>query len=387
MMERTIETEPETSLAVLHVLTPGPAGGLESVVRALAGGLARRGHRVGIAAVVDRGADQGESLVNRTGSNGPDLRGEELPPRAYVRERAFARREMLRFRPDVVHTHGYRADVLAGGAARRLGIPTVSTQHGFTGGDWKNRLYQRLQIRAIRRASAVVVVSRPLGTTLAARGVLESRIHLIRNAFDASARVLEREAARRFLGLSFDDFVVGWVGRLSPEKDPALLLEAVRRLHDLPDLVASILGGGVDRRALEAGVAGPELAGRVRLHGIVPGAARLYRAFDAFVLSSRTEGTPIALFEAMAAGVPIVATRVGGVPDVVTDREALLVPPRDPDALAEALRALHADRGAARERAAAARRRLEEEFGIAPWLAAHERLYRAVASSRSGTGP
>ena len=99
-------------------------------------------------------------------------------------------------------------------------------------------------------------------------------------------------------------------------------------------------------------------------------------AFDAWVLSSRTEGTPVTLFEAVAAGVPVVATRVGGVPDVVGEGEAILVPPEDPEALAAAIRAVHASPLAAAARADRASRRVATEFAAAPWLDAYDRAYR-----------
>jgi glycosyltransferase involved in cell wall biosynthesis len=112
---------------------------------------------------------------------------------------------------------------------------------------------------------------------------------------------------------------------------------------------------------------------------VVPDAARLFRALDVFVLSSRTEGTPMVLLEAMAAGVPIVATRVGGVPDIVGDAEARLIPPHDPIVLARAIRAVLADRSGARTRAAAAQIRLRRDFAPEPWVARYEAVYQRVA--------
>jgi glycosyltransferase involved in cell wall biosynthesis len=108
-------------------------------------------------------------------------------------------------------------------------------------------------------------------------------------------------------------------------------------------------------------------------------AAALFPAFDMFVLSSRTEGTPMALFEAMAAGVPVVATAVGGVPQVVSPAEALLVPPDDPANLAAGIREVLSNPDAAHARACAARRRLEREFAVQPWLARYDMLYDTLA--------
>jgi len=125
------------------------------------------------------------------------------------------------------------------------------------------------------------------------------------------------------------------------------------------------------------------VADRVNWHGLVPDAADLYPAFDAWVLSSRTEGTPIALLEAMAARVPVVATAVGGVPDVVSSAEALLVPSEQPRELAAALATVLADRAQAALRAEAAYRRLTEAYSPGGWLDAHVALYRSLAVTSS----
>ena len=124
----------------------------------------------------------------------------------------------------------------------------------------------------------------------------------------------------------------------------------------------------------------------VRLHGTVPDAGRLFAAFDVFVLSSHTEGTPIVLFEAMAAGVPIVTARVGGVPDVVSSAEAALVPPADPVALAAAIRAVYHDPVVARARAKRARVRLLTNFTVARCISRYDAIYRLVTIKAPAVG-
>jgi glycosyltransferase involved in cell wall biosynthesis len=249
-------------------------------------------------------------------------------------------------------------------------------------------LYQWLQRRALRRFDAVVAVSRPLVDDLAESGVPRERIHYVQNAWrppPPPERPLDREAACRALGIALDAFRVGWVGRLSSEKGPEVLVEALRQVGDVP-VTVSFVGDGPLRQALEGRAAALRVADRIHWHGMVPGAARLLRAFGAFVLTSRTEGTPIALLEAMAAEVPIIATAVGGVPDVVSSQEALLVPPDDSRAVATALREVFQHPDAARRRARAARERLERAFGLDDWLGRHETVYRAVRrNGASGT--
>src|SRR5262249_44431217 len=136
----------------------------------------------------------------------------------------------------------------------------------------------------------------------------------------------------------------------------------------------TVVGDGRERAAVEAMAGDLGVADRIAWAGIVPNAAALMRAFDVLVLSSRTEGTPITLLEAMSAEVPIVATAVGGVPDVIGAAEGILVPAEDPLALAEAIRGVAANPSAAAERAVKAKRRLETVFAIEPWVAAHERV-------------
>jgi glycosyltransferase involved in cell wall biosynthesis len=248
--------------------------------------------------------------------------------------------------------------------------------HGFTGGGRKNRLYEWLQVRAYHHAQGVVAVSSPLRELLERRGVPGRVIQVIPNAW-MEKPALGREEARSALAVSGNQPLLGWVGRLSREKGADVFLEALALLPDIP-WHASVLGIGREQAGLESRAAALGLANRITWHGLLPGAARYFPAFDLFVLSSRTEGTPIALFEAMAAEVPIVATSVGGVPDVVTPVEAALVPPEDPRALAAAIRATLTNPESARRRAEAARRRLSERFATGPWLDAHERMYRQL---------
>jgi glycosyltransferase involved in cell wall biosynthesis len=165
---------------------------------------------------------------------------------------------------------------------------------------------------------------------------------------------------------------------LIPVKGADVFLRALAELKDVP-WCASVVGDGPERPRLERLALALGLSDRVAFHGLVNDAARLFPAFDLYVLSSRSEGTPIVLFEAMAAGVPVVATAVGGVPDVVSDREALLVPPQDPSALAQAIRTAFCNPGAARARVTAARARLTRDFTVSGWVASYDAVYQRVA--------
>ena len=365
-------------MVVLHIAAPAEFGGLERVVQALALGFRGLGHDVHVVPVVTAAGADRSFLAPLTGA-GVHTHPLVVPGRGYFHERAAIADLLRQVRPDVVHTHGYRPDVLDASVARRAGIPVVTTLHGFTHGGWRNWCYERLQYRAFRRFDAVVAVARPLVARLERAGVARSRIHEVPNALCTIAPPLERKAARSALGVPQDCFVVGWVGRLSREKGPDVLLEALPHVADLP-LVVSVLGDGVERASLEARARRLGVDGRIRWYGEVPDAGGLFAAFDVFVLSSRAEGTPLVLLEAMAAGVPIVATRVGGVPDVVAPAEAALVASDQPVALAAAIRAVCQDPMATVRRARAAHARLERDFGLAPWLERYEAIYHLVAT-------
>jgi glycosyltransferase involved in cell wall biosynthesis len=365
----------------MHVTSPAVFGGLERVVLALAAGHQRRGHQVSVTTVLGRGASAAHPLVAALRAAAVPVDTIEVSTRAYLEERRRVAALLRERRCDILHTHGYRCDVVDGAAGRRVGIATVATVHGFTGGGWKNRLFEYLDRRALRRIDAVVAVSRAQMAQLRGAGVPDHSLVHIANAWSPDGRTMARDAARAALGLPGDAVVIAFVGRLSSEKGADLFLAALARLRERPWL-AVVIGDGQDRQALEAQATAAGVGDRIRWLGIVRDAGRLFAALDVFVLSSRTEGIPIVLFEAMAAGLPIVATRVGGVPEVVSEREALLVPSEDPRALAGAIAQALDDPAAATRRAQAASEVLASRFALDPWLAAYEELYRRTVARR-----
>ena len=362
-------------LTILHVTAPGEVGGLESVVRNLATGHAALGHRVAVfSSTPDHSGDH--PFLTNLRAAGVQVYAPDRSTRNYFRERVMIRKAILTSQANIVHTHGYRPDVVGLMAAAGTPVRTVSTAHGFTGGDWKNRLYEQVQLRAFRRFDAVVAVSRPLVDRIISSGVAASRVHFIANAFGGAGPV-ERSAARQALGIGKDEFVIGWVGRVNREKALDVMLDALPRLADLP-LTLLVIGDGREREILVRKVVASGLETRVRWLGVVPECARYFSAFDLYALSSHTEGTPITLLEAMQAGVPVVTTAVGGVPDVVSEEEAWLTPAGDPLRLADAIREAWSNPQERENRASAAARRLVANFSPATWLDRYEHLYREL---------
>jgi glycosyltransferase involved in cell wall biosynthesis len=366
--------------SVVHLLAPAPFGGLESVVETLAVGQREAGLAVCVAAVLSEG-DTEHPFVAALERRGVDVVPLRLGGRQYLAERSAVRTLLHEREAAVLHTHGYRPDVVDGPVARSMGVATVTTVHGFTGGGGlKGRLYEWLQVRAYRRFDAVIAVSEKLRGQLAAEGVPGARLHAVRNAWRPPSACFPRADARRELGIGADEKVVGWVGRTSHEKGPDVMVRAFAAAS--PEWRLSMIGTGPLEAECRALAASLGVADRVRFHGVVRQAGPLLTAFDAVALSSWTEGTPIVLLEAMGAGVPIVTTAVGGIPESVGLAEARLVPAGDAAGLAAALDEILCDPSAATARAASAMARAERELGIEAWVERHRAIYAAARENR-----
>jgi len=297
------------------------------------------------------------------------------------------RRELRQWRPTIVHLFRVGSRVFAGPLAWAAGVPHVIGRWGSLPGDapllWK--WLDRLSSHFITRSEAC---SRAVARALH-RDFLPGRLatDVIHNA--TSLRSLSagaRRKARLPLGLSPQELAVGTVANLNWRKGHAFLLWAFAKVvSQQPGARLLLVGEGPLRESLEDLTRELRLTEDVRFLGRRTDVADLLPALDLFVLPSVTEGLGVALMEAMAVGLPCVATRVGGVPEVVADGETgLLVPPRDPEALAEAMLRLLPDTALRRWMGQAGRRRVEEHFSIERMVADVERMYSALLA-REGT--
>ena len=244
--------------------------------------------------------------------------------------------------PDIVQTHAVKSHFLARMAGLPEGAPWVAFHHGYTWPTARARLYNQLDRWSLRAARRVVTVSGPFREQMLARGVKGDRIEIVHNAiapdWGAEERTPAKKAAlRRELGISAESKVILIVGRLSAEKDHIALLQAIRGMKSAP-VHLIVVGEGPERSRIEAKVRELGLGDRVSLTGQKKSAAPFYGIASLAVLSSLSEGSPNALLEAMAAGVPVVATNVGGIPEIVThDESALLVQAGDVPAMSAAM--------------------------------------------------
>lgn len=363
----------EPAIRITHVLAPAPFGGLEEVVLGLSVGFLARGHALGVLAVLEPSSTP-HPFVERAAALGVPLDVLEVGARSYLREFRELRRRFAADRPDIVHTHGFRPDVIGALAARSVGAATVCTVHGFTGRGRKVRLYEALQTKAFRRMRAVVPVSQPLRERLLRGGVPDALLAVVPNGVTGLLHPRERREARRGLGLDPRSVTVGWIGRVSLEKGPDVFLRALAELE--APVGGCVIGSGplegeMRELARELGI-----EDRVRWAGAVASAGDLLSAFDVFVMSSRTEGTPMVLLEAMQAGVPLVCTAVGGIPDVLQGVEGALVPSERPDLLAAAVGRLLASDGLRSAQVASSSDVIGRRFSTELWIERYEAVYR-----------
>lgn len=360
-------------MRIAHVVAPAPFGGLESVVAGLARAQCARGHFVLLLALLDDG-EESPTWLGELERDGVRLETSRVPRRAYGRERKKALQLLSQHEIEIVHTHGFRPDVVVGAASRRRGRVACATVHGFVRQGVRGHLYSWIQVRALRSFDRVVAVSRTLEAELSATGIPTAALRCIANGAASEGTPLSRSDARRSLGLPAEGLVLGWVGRVSVEKGPDLLIEAFAQLAE-PAAVLCVIGDGNEREQTRARAERAGLADRVVFAGARRGASLLLAAFDLVVLSSRTEGTPMILLEAGAAGVPVVATPVGGVPDALGADGGWLAKSTDPAAIARAIGEALAQPAERVRRADALQRRLSTREREENWVDAYDALY------------
>jgi len=301
----------------------------------------------------------------------------------FLRMIADVAAELRRERADLLVCHGYKADVIGWVAARRVGIPVIAVSRGWTAHTLKVRAYEALDRRMLRRMDAVVCVSAGQAAKVARTRIARDRLHVIHNSVDP-ARFRNGGAAGRAMleGLfsSPRSAIIAGVGRQSPEKGFDQLVDAARLLVRDDDRVGIVLvGDGPDRPMLEALVRASRLESSVVFAGFRTDVDRLIPGADILAQSSHTEGLPNVVLEASAAGVPVVATDVGGTNEIIEDGvNGFLVPAADPPALARRLLDLVRSPDLRQQMGDRGRDLVRARFSFARQAAAYEELFTAI---------
>lgn len=364
-------------------------GGTRTHLHDLVLGLAEQGVRVTVIASLRRDASMADDLAafREAGATtyAVDMRRAVRPGADAASARALPR--ILRAeRPRLVHTHSAKAGMLGRWAARRVGVPAVvHTPHVFPFqmdcAPWQRALYRMLERRAAQWTGRVICVSRAEAEAARVAGIgPASRLTVVHNGITLPVPRGARAPARAALGLPADARVIGTIGRCVAQKGHADLIEALPALCEaVPKVHCAIVGTGPLRGALEARARALGVAARCTWLPERDHLAEVRSALDLFVLPSRWEGLPYALLEAMGSGLPVVATAVGGVPEVVRDGvDGTLVATASPTALAHAITALLRDPARAAAAGQAARERVAADFRREDMLAATRGIYEAL---------
>jgi glycosyltransferase involved in cell wall biosynthesis len=297
-------------------------------------------------------------------------------------------------RPHIVHTHTAKAGFLGRIAARLAGVPViVHTFHGHVlhgyYGPLKNRLLRRLEQSLAWCSDRLVTVSEQVRNELLAYGVAEAeRITVIPLGFDLEPFLnshAHQGEFRREMGVRGDAKLVGIVGRLFPIKNHRLFLDAAARIaaRERPARFV-IVGDGELRPALERQAHELGIIDRVLFTGWRRDLARIYADLDLLVVASNNEGTPVSAIEAMASSCPVVATRVGGLPDLIEDHKTgRLVPPRDAAALATAVVDLLQSTESRKELGQSAKETVRQRFAVTRLLSDMDHLYRELLQAKA----
>jgi glycosyltransferase involved in cell wall biosynthesis len=392
-------SQPEP-IKVLRVIARLNMGGPALHVAYLTAGLADRGYKTTlVAGTVGIGEESMEFVVQQRGVT--IVRLEQLfreisPVRdllAAVRLARLIRRE----RPHILHTHTAKAGAIgrvAGLLAGRARPPiVVHTFHGHVlrgyFGPVRARVFRLLERWLAYLADALVAVSPEVRDDLVALGVApREKFAVIRLGIELDERISSngdlRAEARRAMGIPPEAFTVGWIGRMTGVKRTDDLLQAFKLLVDRGvDAMLCLVGDGPDRAEVERRANALGIVRRCLFVGYQEDVSPFYAAFDTFVLPSANEGTPVTVIEALAAGRPVVATRVGGLPDLLDDGvEGFLVPPGAVDELVERLAQLAVDPELRDRMGAAARMRMPQRYAVARLLDDMDAFYRSLLEAK-----
>ena len=396
---------PPEPVRVLRVIARLNKGGPALHVAYLSAGLAERSYETTlVAGSLARGEGSMAYVAEERGVEVvalPDLHREISPLRDL---RAAHRLASLirKTRPHILHTHTAKAGAVGRTAALLAGTArppiVVHTFHGHVlrgyFGPASSGFFRLLERSLASTTTALVAVSPEVRDDLVALGVAPvEKFTVIRLGVELAERVDPspdtRGRARRMMGIPAERFTVGWIGRMTAVKRTGDVVLAFKRLLESgADTCLCLVGDGPDREATEQLAHDLGIVDRCLFLGYQDDVAPFYAAFDALVLPSANEGTPVSAIEALAGGRPVVATRVGGVPDVVRDGiDGYLVEPGNVDALAERLGRLAADPELAARMGEAGRERVLDRYSVERLVDDVDDLYRRLLAEKGLSPP
>ena len=379
-------------IIILHLIAPTVMGGAERVLLHIADMIDRSRFKLIIGSFIN--------VRRRNNKFIEQLENRKIPHTVFWMKKTLDIDNIFRIikfikknRVDIMHTHGYRSDIIGFLAAKAASIPIVSTIHGFVPASRKLRIYQKCDLFFLKFFNELIPVSNQLRMTLIKSGIDSGKITLLHNAVDVKIRhekigkpeLLNPELLKPEL-LKQDalnivkergNFMIGVIGRLSVEKDiPNFLNAASILVKKFNHLKFIVVGEGPEKKNLINLASELRLKDKVQFTGFVNNIEMIYPLLDLLVISSRTEGVPLVMLEAMKHCVPVVASDVGGIGEVIENKkDGLLVPPADSEELAKNIEHFVTDSAFYEIVCSRARKKIETTFNSNIWINKIEKIY------------
>jgi glycosyltransferase involved in cell wall biosynthesis len=371
-------------MKILHIISSGGMYGAEAVILNMSRVLNVEGHCSAIGVFSN---SSNPNLQLHESAVGEGMESNLISCKGQLDRSVIAsiRELAVRMGADIVHAHGYKADIYTYLALRRSRVALVSTCHTWYDNDFLVSLYGKVDRFALRRFARVVAVSEEVKQRLLKAGVQDGKIFLVENGIDLRPFEGVVPSLRGEPGVS-GSLLVGLVGRLSREKGVDIFLRAAASvLGEFPGARFVVVGEGPDRDKLESLIDELGIRGSVAMLGRRGDMPSVYASLDVMVSSSRQEGLPMAILEGMASRLPLVATAVGEVPAVVVDGQTgLLVAPENVVDLAAAILKMLRDPGLRKRLGDAARQLVEEKYSAKRMTADYLRVYEAALAGTAG---
>jgi glycosyltransferase involved in cell wall biosynthesis len=368
-------------MKILHIISSSGMYGAEAVILNLSRTL-NAGPHASVLGVFANSSNPNKELHDA--ATNEDIESHLIPCRGQVDRTAIAaiRKLVATTKADIVHAHGYKADIYVYFALRGSPTPFVSTCHNWIDNDLTASLYGRIDRFVLRSYAAIAAVSVAVKQRLLQAGVREDKIHRVRNGIDL--RPFDNAAPSRGDTSSEHLPTVGLVGRLGHEKGVDIFVRAAALVRkDYPSTKFVVVGDGPDREKLESLIDELGLRESVSMLGRRGDMPSVYASLDILVSSSRLEGLPMTILEGMASRLPVVATSVGDVPTVVLDgRTGVLVPTENVEDLASAILRLLRDPEMRKRLGAAARKLVEEEFSATRMCTDYLAVYESATNQK-----
>jgi glycosyltransferase involved in cell wall biosynthesis len=357
---------------IVFLFTPGPLGGAEKIVAFGIRGLLEEGIDVSLWVIKE------ERVPHVTDTFIELLQDIGICSRLFSSLKIFDRRLLSNLRralsdskPDIIHAHGFKA-AFYGKLAAHASSALIITHHGKSAHTIKVRFYEFIEDQVMKRSNAVIAVSQDMKRKLLKAGIRESKISVVENFL--TTKIIKAQSK------STSNIELLFVGRLSPEKGCNILIESIKILEKEKISLTS-LGDGIEKVNLEKKVRDLQLESIVHFFGFKQNVNEYMASSDAIVMPSYREGQPLTLIEACCMGLPVVASNVGGIPDLINENEnGYLCPPGDSNQLANALKQLLVNIDTLKANSQAISTVYEKRFLNSNWAKNTLNVYRMVLS-------